>query len=105
MIIIDFPQGRYLELTRCYEWKDIIKTLAPAPDVLWDASRKVWRVDARLFDKLASLLGQHFAPIDAEIFLRLPEQGAPPPRKPSHADKQAAAHAGKTILEYARRQR
>lgn len=73
MIHVTYPPGSYyLELRNCYEWRETIKAMADRPDVRWDNTQRCWFVDARLFDKLVRELGHVLAPIDADVFLRLP---------------------------------
>lgn len=88
--------GKWLELSGgTYEHRATIMQLADYPDVQWDATRKIWRIDARLFAKLADHLANHLAPMDADTLMRLPV-GERAMRKARRSKKQALADKAET---------
>lgn len=79
MIQIDFPAGsKYLELRGAFSFREQIKALVDVPgekssgDVRFDAARKIWLVNAWLWFWLWWELGEHIAPVPADLLLRLP---------------------------------
>lgn len=65
--------GKWLELTGgTYPHRVTIMQLAGYPDVQWDADRRRWLVDARLWPKLWHELGEYIAPVSADVLMALP---------------------------------
>lgn len=64
--------GKRIEVQAPFQHREAIKALGAYPDVKWNAERKVWSIDARLYDKLARSMGQEFAPLTYDFFCGLP---------------------------------
>lgn len=64
--------GKRITVRSEYKHRDAIKALAAWPDVKWLPERKVWSIDARLYDKLAGACGADFAPLTMEFLAALP---------------------------------
>lgn len=113
MITIHLHDKRYIALQNDFRHKDDIKSLAPYPEVKWDADRRMWLVDGSLMWKLISYLGEYIAPLSLDVIFEYP---IPKPTEPGKKrrrtkrevmaqkaeEKEQVRKYGKAVLEFGR---
>lgn len=72
MITLKLHNEQYIGLANCYHEREIIKSLAPYPEVKWDKASGLWLLDARLFWKVIYYLGDRLAPLSMEFVFGYP---------------------------------